>query len=90
MLMFYWFFSIQIVNLMSFELHKITVAISEQKPFTQFDEDAVPRGLDVMIIEQFAMKHNLQVNYVIVNLSMNKIFASERFSKAFPVDMILR
>lgn len=88
--MFQILFSIQIANSLSFEGRKITVAIAEQKPFTEFDEDGVPKGLDVKIIENFAMKYHLQVDFVNINLSMNKMFASERISEAFPVQMISR
>lgn len=55
----------------------ITVALSEQKPFVIIGEDDSPKGLDVSIIENFAKKLSLQINYVVINSSLNHMFSNE-------------
>lgn len=46
---------------------KITVALSERRPFVVFDEDGTPKGLDVLLIENFARKFNFQIDYYIMD-----------------------
>lgn len=64
---------------------KITVAVSEQKPFSYLDQNGKPKGIDVEIIENFGRKFNLQIDYVPFNTSLNFQFINEknfrRFSK---------
>lgn len=59
---------------------KITVALSERKPFVFHDQNGILKGLDVSIIESFAKKHNLLINYVFVNVSLNYVFTNEDFT----------
>lgn len=63
--------------------HKITVALSERKPFVIFDGNKSPRGLDVTIIENFAQKFKLQIDYYICNSSLNNVFANEENFESF-------
>lgn len=67
------------------EKHKITVAVSERKPFVVIDQSGKPKGLDVLIIEHFARKFNLHIDFIIVNASLNYIFASNKNFMEYPV-----
>lgn len=55
----------------------VTIALSERKPFVTFDQNGMPTGLDVSIINNFAQKFNLQISFLIVNVSLNFVFARE-------------
>lgn len=57
--------------------HIINILVSEQKPFVIIEPTLEIRGLDVLIIENFAQKHNLNINYILGNLSINNFFANE-------------
>lgn len=39
----------------------ITIAVSERIPFVILDRDATPKDLDVLIVENFARKFNVQI-----------------------------
>lgn len=58
---------------------KITVALSERKPFAMLDQNGTPKGLDVLIVENFAQKFHLQIDYVVINSSLNYIFTNEEY-----------
>lgn len=62
--------------------HKITVTLSERKPFVFLDENGAPKGLDVLIIENFARKLNLKIDYFIVDSSLNYIFNDKNYFNA--------
>lgn len=66
---------------MSFE-QKITVALSERRPFVILDQNGTPKGLDISIIENFAKKFHLQIDYIVINSSLNYVFANEESSIA--------
>lgn len=53
---------------------KIIVAIAQRKPFTIINENGPPSGLDVQIIDQFARKFNLKVDYLFINPSLRSKF----------------
>lgn len=42
---------------------EISVMLSERKPFVLFNENGMPVGLDVSIIENFARKYKLKIKY---------------------------
>lgn len=50
---------------------EITVALSERKPFVILNQNEAPKGLDVLIIENFASKNNLRIKYRVINSSLN-------------------
>lgn len=62
--------------------HKITVTLSERKPFVFLNENGAPKGLDVLIIENFARKLNLKIDYFIVDSSLNYIFTDKNYFNA--------
>lgn len=70
--------------------HKITVALSERDPFVVFNQNGAPKGLDILIIENFARKLNLKIDYFLVNISLNYIFTDENHFNAFPDQTSLR
>lgn len=85
------FFAIRIATCHSAgNVHTITVALSEQKPFVSFDENGSPYGLDVSIIENFVKKLNLQANYVVINTSLNYIFSNEKTFNSYLVGSSLK
>ena len=57
-------------------LNKLTVMVSQSKPFA-FHENGVLKGLDVNIVENFAKKLILKVNYILANESLNYVFSTE-------------
>lgn len=70
--------------------YKITVALSERNPFVILNQNGAPKGLDILIIENFARKSNLQIDYFLVNMSLNYIFVDEDSFNAFPDQTSLR
>lgn len=60
---------------------KITVAISERRPFVTVDQNGRQSGLDVSIIENFAKKFHFQVEYVKINQSLNSVFSMKDFNE---------
>lgn len=70
--------------------YKITVALSERNPFVILNQNGAPKGLDILIIENFARKLNLQIDYFLVNISLNYIFIDEDSFNAFPDQTFLR
>lgn len=66
-----------IVSIEGRDDRKIVVALSEQRPFVMFDQNGTPTGLDVLIIKNFARKFNFQVDYSILNSSLNYIFTDK-------------
>lgn len=56
---------------------KLTVMVSQAKPFA-FHENGVFKGLDVNIVENFAQKMKLSVNYILANESLNYVFGAEK------------
>lgn len=70
---------------------KISVAVSEQKPFVILDPNGgSPKGLDVLIVENFAKKFNFKIDYYILNASLNYIFVDKKHLNRFPVETILK
>lgn len=68
----------------------ITVAFSERKPFVvnsnkfgTFNRDDHLQGLDISLIENFAKKCNIHIDYLAVNSSLNVILNDEKLSKLF-------
>lgn len=58
---------------------KITVTLSERKPFAFLNSKGKPQGLDVLIIQNFAENCNLDEEYVFVNESLNYVFSDEEY-----------
>lgn len=87
-----WIFSILLAAVVSTEHHfnrKITVTIPTRNPIAIFDQNSVARGLDVLILENFAQKFDLQINYIAVNTSLNHIFSDEYGSNALLLRYVL-
>lgn len=57
--------------------HKIAVVLSERNPIVALNQNRTPKGIDILIIENFARKLNLKVDYFLVNTSLNhSLFSS--------------
>lgn len=72
---------------------KITVLISEQDPFVIFskrNQAIKPNGLDIFILDAFASKFNLKIEYIKIEKSLNLIFDSHVMTKKFFEDQINR
>lgn len=69
---------------------KITVAVSERIPFVVLDQNETLMGLDVQILENFAKKFKLQIDYVIVDASLNYVFSNEQEFRKFSMQTNLR
>lgn len=66
---------------------EIRVMISEHIPFGFFQEnniEVVPDGLDVLILENFAKKYGIRVEFIATNESLNTILHSEMITKDIP------
>lgn len=68
---------------------KLTVALIERKPFITFDQNGSPKGLDVLIIENFAIRFNMRINNVLFNSPVNDVFNVNVYSH-FPIHSTLR
>lgn len=55
---------------------RISIMYSKRSPFVMQSGSAPPKGMDVSIIENFARKFNLQIDYVQSNESLNSAFFS--------------
>lgn len=60
--------------------NRIIVAFSEQKPFAELSKGGLVTGLEVIILDNFAKKYNLQMNYCLVNGSLNCILRNQDIS----------
>lgn len=69
--------------------NKITVALSERRPFVIFNPERSPSGLDVFIIQNFGQKFNLKVEYHFVYESLNHVFSDEKYFNARSIDQKL-
>lgn len=63
---------------------KIIVAVEQRKPFSIVNENGTLSGLGVQIIDQFARKLNLAVDYLVINSSKSSD------SKTFSAQVNLR
>lgn len=70
--------------------HRITVLLSDQKPFVTTGQRQMPKQLHELIIENFAQKFHLKVDYFVVNESLSFTFANVENMKAFPNISLLR
>lgn len=52
---------------------KIIVGFTKREPFVYTDQHGNRNGLDIMIMENFARKHNLKLEYIEHNISLNEI-----------------
>lgn len=57
-------------------ISEISVMVSPSKPFA-FYENGLFKGLDVNIVENFARKFKLKIQYILANESLNEIFLTE-------------
>lgn len=54
-------------------IKRITIGYSKREPFVYTNRVGELRGLDVMIMENFARKFNLKLEYIEHNISLNEI-----------------
>lgn len=66
-----------VVPLEQYSNRKITVVIPKQNPVALLDDNDIRRGLDVLIIENFAQKFNLPINFKITKYSANYILSNQ-------------
>lgn len=59
--------------------NKIAVTLSERNPFVIYNPKGNPRGLDVVIIQNFAKQFNFVIKYVFVNESLNHVFSDDKY-----------
>lgn len=50
--------------------------VSPSKPFAFYENQSF-KGLDVLIVENFAKKYKLKIKYILANESLNKQFLTE-------------
>lgn len=70
--------------------NSITVAISERIPFAGLDDNGIPSGFDVSIIENFAKNYNLMINFTLLTVSLNNVFVNQKYFDAFFAQANLR
>lgn len=66
-------------KIQSFEsnsIRKIRVMASQADPYVSYDEKSL-KGLDIDIIDNFAMEFHMQVEYSITNETLKEVFSSE-------------
>lgn len=66
-------------------IQRMRVMVSESKPFA-FYENHSCKGLEVEILENFAKRQNLKVEYIVIGAPLREVFSSEEqfnnFSKS--------
>lgn len=72
-----------VITLENSSVSIISVGLSERKPFTYLNENGIPKGLDVLIMDNFAKEFNFQLEFIIINSSLNYIFTNKENSDAF-------
>lgn len=72
------------------EEYRITVTLSGRIPLVILNPIGVPKGLDVLIIENFAKKLNFVVIYSHVNRSQNFISTDCDYLDGFPDQLSMR
>lgn len=60
---------------------KIIVGFSKREPFIYTNQLGTPKGLDISIMENFAQKFKLQLEFVEQKMSLNEV--SDNNEKAF-------
>lgn len=64
----------------------ITVMVSQSKPFAFYENHSL-KGLDVHIMENFANRFKLQIEYILTNETLNEVFSTndrfEQFLQAY-------
>lgn len=63
-------------------IQKIKVMASHAIPYVIRGENSL-RGLDVDIVENFAKKHELEIEYVMANQSLQEIFNTQDMIESF-------
>lgn len=64
--------------------NKLTVMVSLANPFAIYDSRTQSlKGLDVILVDNFAKKFNLLPDYVIANQSLNEAFSSDESTERF-------
>lgn len=69
-------------SLVSNPIQKLIIMASQAKPYV-YEQKQSFRGLDIDIIENFAKKHNLKIEYVSASESLREVFGSEDCSNKF-------
>lgn len=59
----------------------LSIMISRYEPFV--NDLNQPNGLDIQILENFAKKYNLTINYIPANQSLREIFNENDIAKLF-------
>lgn len=70
--------------------NKISVALFGRSPFIMLNQNEAPKGIDIILIETFAQKLNLKINYFLVNTSLNYVFSDETNFNAYQNQTSLR
>lgn len=70
------------------ENQKIKAVISQRSPFTVLPtNDATsaqnPEGLDILILNEFAKKHGLEIEYSISKKPLHQVFISNKLTTEF-------
>lgn len=68
-------------------MHKTTVLISKTTSFHSSQQMSALERLDLKIIETFAKKYKLEIEYIIANETLNEIFGSENGFKSLMKSM---
>lgn len=68
------------IVMIALEVHgnkKIRVMVSQYEPYVIFKNNSYqPYGLDIAILDNFALKYNLTIEYIRMNVSLHQIFNS--------------
>lgn len=65
---------------------KLTILVSQQNPFVIYSEknnSCQPNGLDILILENFALKFDFDIEYLMINETLNEVFSSQKSTEEF-------
>lgn len=66
---------------------EILVAFSVRPPFAYKDKNGILKGLDILIIENFAKKFDLQIKFIQFNESLNQMLSKEETIEKCTMDI---
>lgn len=86
-------FNLSLIGLLAIQMvaadtRKIRVLVSQRSPFAVLQTDdptsaQSPEGLDILILNEFAKKYGLEIEYSISDVSLHQVFSSDELAKKF-------
>lgn len=76
-----------IIQIVAAETQKIKVLVSQRSPFAVLPSDDTnsqnPEGLDILILNEFAKRYGLEIEYSISDVLLHQVFSSNELAEYF-------